>query len=118
MADDNKVQFTPLVIYPKRTKLIFALIALKKKMLTKRERRSFFFFRQHLSKNSKKIHQTLIFGCKKGYKSRNYLIYSLCCGETGIRTLETLLTFTHFPGVPLQPLEHLSVFEYCKDNTF
>ena len=40
------------------------------------------------------------------------------CGKTGIRTLETLLTFTHFPGVPLQPLEHLSVFEDCKDNTF
>ena len=32
------------------------------------------------------------------------------CGKTGIRTLETLLTFTHFPGVPLQPLEHLSYF--------
>ena len=31
-------------------------------------------------------------------------------GKTGIRTLETLLTFTHFPGVPLQPLEHLSCF--------
>ena len=30
------------------------------------------------------------------------------CGETGIRTPETLLTFTRFPGVPLQPLEHLS----------
>ena len=30
------------------------------------------------------------------------------CGEGGIRTRETLLAFTHFPGVPLQPLEHLS----------
>ena len=30
------------------------------------------------------------------------------CGERGIRTPETLLTFTRFPGVPLQPLEHLS----------
>ena len=30
------------------------------------------------------------------------------CGETGIRTPETLLEFTRFPGVPLQPLEHLS----------
>tara|TARA_R110000823_G_scaffold28280_3_gene82488 strand:- start:745 stop:1164 length:420 start_codon:yes stop_codon:yes gene_type:complete len=29
-------------------------------------------------------------------------------GERGIRTLETLLTFTHFPGVRLQPLGHLS----------
>ena len=31
------------------------------------------------------------------------------CGEGGIRTRETLLAFTHFPGVPLQPLEHLSL---------
>ena len=30
-------------------------------------------------------------------------------GERGIRTPETLLTFTRFPGVPLQPLEHLSL---------
>ena len=31
-----------------------------------------------------------------------------CCGERGIRTPDTLLTYTRFPGVPLQPLEHLS----------
>ena len=30
------------------------------------------------------------------------------CGETGIRTPETLLTLTRFPGVPLQLREHLS----------
>ncbi len=29
-------------------------------------------------------------------------------GERGIRTLDTLLTYTHFPGVRLQPLSHLS----------
>ena len=29
-------------------------------------------------------------------------------GQGGIRTLETLLTFTRFPGVRLQPLGHLS----------
>ena len=40
------------------------------------------------------------------------------CGKTGIRTLETLLTFTHFPGVPLQPLEHLSCFSVCKSTLF
>ena len=33
-------------------------------------------------------------------------------GERGIRTPETLLTFTRFPGVPLQPLEHLSLAVY------
>ena len=29
-------------------------------------------------------------------------------GESEIRTREPLLTVTRFPGVPLQPLEHLS----------
>ena len=29
-------------------------------------------------------------------------------GERGIRTLDTLLTYTHFPGVLLKPLGHLS----------
>ena len=39
---------------------------------------------------------------------------SFSSGRTGIRTLETLLTFTHFPGVPLQPLEHPSQFASAK----
>ena len=30
-------------------------------------------------------------------------------GERGIRTLETLQTLTHFPGVLLKPLGHLTV---------
>ncbi len=30
--------------------------------------------------------------------------------EGGIRTLDTLLTYTHFPGVRLQPLSHFTVF--------
>ena len=34
--------------------------------------------------------------------------FSSPCGETGIRTPDTLLGYTRFPGVPLQPLEHLS----------
>jgi hypothetical protein len=29
-------------------------------------------------------------------------------GERGIRTLDTVLPYTHFPGVLLQPLGHLS----------
>ena len=37
-------------------------------------------------------------------------IYS---GESGIRTRDTLLAYTRFPGVPLQPLEHLSWGKYC-----
>ena len=39
----------------------------------------------------------------------NLLIFSVCCGERGIRTPETVSPFTRFPGVPLQPLEHLSM---------
>ena len=31
-------------------------------------------------------------------------------GEGGIRTLDTLLAYTHFPGVLLQPLGHLTFF--------
>ena len=31
-------------------------------------------------------------------------------GEGGIRTLDTLLKYTHFPGVLFRPLRHLSVF--------
>ena len=33
-------------------------------------------------------------------------------GEKGIRTLGTLLEYTHFPGVRLRPLGHLSVPNY------
>ena len=29
--------------------------------------------------------------------------------KEGIRTPDTFLTYTRFPGVPLQPLEHLSL---------
>ncbi len=41
-----------------------------------------------------------------------------CCGENRIRTYETLLGFTRFPGVPLQPLEHLSNFGGCIQVSF
>ncbi len=37
-------------------------------------------------------------------------------GKEGIRTLEALLTLTRFPGGPLQPLEHLSVWLDCKQG--
>ncbi len=35
--------------------------------------------------------------------------------EEGIRTLDTLLTYTHFPGVRLRPLGHLSIFHIALD---
>lgn len=31
------------------------------------------------------------------------------CGESGIRTHDTLLGYTHFPGAHLQPLGHFSM---------
>ena len=52
-----------------------------------------------------------------GFSCSNYLLYLEGLfdppgkeggGEGGIRTLGTLLTYTHFPGVLLQPLGHLS----------
>ena len=50
-------------------------------------------------------------------KARKSLIYTLlevfgkpAGGESGIRTLDTLLGYTHFPGVLLRPLGQLSSF--------
>ena len=39
------------------------------------------------------------------------------CGETEIRTRDTLLEYTRFPGVPLKPLEHLSKAIPIKNGT-
>ena len=50
---------------------------------------------------------SLIFGCKKGCKSRNYLIYTLYCGETGIRTPGTS-RYNGFQDRRNRPLCHLS----------
>ncbi len=43
--------------------------------------------------------------------------HSLICGETEIRTRDTLLAYTRFPGVPLKPLEHLSRLNSRKNGT-
>ena len=42
------------------------------------------------------------------YFLTNTLCHHSYCGESGIRTHDTLLAYTRFPSVPLQPLEHLS----------
>ena len=52
---------------------------------------------------------------RKNIKSLEVLIM---CGKDRIRTYETLQGFTRFPGVPLQPLEHLSLNNACKSNVF
>ena len=52
---------------------------------------------------------TTIYANIEGFFDDHFeVILKPLCGERGIRTPETLLTFTRFPGVPLQPLEHLS----------
>ena len=43
--------------------------------------------------------------------------HSSVCGETEIRTRDTLLEYTRFPGVPLKPLEHLSRLKSRKNGT-
>ena len=53
-------------------------------------------FKQALTKNAE---SPAIQSCMQGF---------ICCGENEIRTRDTLLAYTRFPGVPLQPLEHLS----------
>ena len=44
--------------------------------------------------------------CEKSPALRAEL--QIVCGEREIRTPDTLLGYTRFPGVPLKPLEHLS----------
>ena len=79
----------------------------KKDADEKRETLILLFSPAFILKIQKKIHQTLIFGCKKGCKSRNYLIYTLYCGERGIRTPGTS-QFNGFQDRRNRPLCHLS----------
>ena len=55
-----------------------------------------------LSHNHLKMKRILI------YKKEGLLDEDPLSGESGIRTRDTLLRYTHFPGVLLQPLGHLS----------
>ncbi len=48
-------------------------------------------------------------GAENKKPAENQRVLNLFSGENRIRTCETLLTLTRFPGVPLQPLEHLSI---------
>ena len=52
---------------------------------------------------------------QKVSKIRHLFASFVLCGEKGIRTPETLLTFTRFPGGPVQPLLHLSL-PFCVTN--
>ena len=47
---------------------------------------------------------------KKDAQASLASFFLLICGETEIRTPDTLLAYTRFPGVPLKPLEHLSIY--------
>ena len=59
-----------------------------------------FFIRLHLQKPAFDVSQIK----KPAFR----LAFDGFGGERGIRTLDTLLAYTHFPGVLLQPLGHLS----------
>ena len=76
-----------------------------KKLLTHTNR----FVIDILLKNLKKYKNTqfYILGCKKGCKSRKCLIYTLYCGETGIRTPGTS-RYNGFQDRRNRPLCHLS----------
>ena len=50
---------------------------------------------------------------KKGIPQAELLAGFFFCGVTEIRTRDTLLAYTRFPGVPLQPLEHHSFVFHC-----
>src|SRR5579872_734281 len=47
-------------------------------------------------------------GCPIFEKKRDNQAIIPLSGEGGIRTLDTLLKYTHFPGVLFRPLRHLS----------
>ena len=49
-----------------------------------------------------------LFGCNKGCKSRNSLIYTLVCGERGIQTPEADKPLSGFRVRPIRSLWHLS----------
>ena len=57
--------------------------------------------------------QFYILGCKKGCKSRKCLIYTLYCGETGIRTPGTS-RYNGFQDRRNRPLCHLSKTSFQK----
>lgn len=59
----------------------------------------------------------VLFGKEEG-SHRLVRPFLLFCGKKGIRTPETLLGFTRFPGGPVQPLLHLSGFEGKNRQTF
>ena len=52
----------------------------------------------------------LLLGCKSAVSYLFRFIGFCLGGVSEIRTRDTLLAYTRFPGVPLQPLEHHSSF--------
>ena len=64
-------------------------------------------------KSPKEQPQSILPAERTGFeKSLEFFLEALnpfhSCGENRIRTCEPVLPATRFPGVPLQPLEHLS----------
>ena len=56
------------------------------------------------------LRQTKKFATPAGIKNALLLGAHFGCREDGIRTHDTLVEYTHFPGVRLRPLGHLSIW--------
>jgi site-specific DNA recombinase len=59
--------------------------------------------------NLQRLKELGLLEVEQPYDNSNGISY---CGEGGIRTLDTLLKYTHFPGVLFRPLRHLSFLLY------
>ena len=57
-----------------------------------------------------KIFESINEGVEQDSRNEILIKQNKIGGEGGIRTLDTLLTHTHFPGVRFQPLTHFTVF--------
>ena len=68
----------------------------------------------HISVHSTTTDNSLIINFVKAVHPKNNYTHFSKSGKRGIRTPDTLLTYTRFPGVPLQPLEHLSLIADAK----
>ena len=89
--------------------LFFALTVAKKDADEKRKILILLFSPAFILKFQKNNTPNLVFwGVKKGCKSRNYLIYTHCCGERGIRTPGTS-RYDGFQDRCNRPLYHLSL---------
>jgi hypothetical protein len=66
--------------------------------------------KQHIVSRFFSFEPLAIFENPENKKTARCYVAHCFCGVSEIRTRDTLLAYTRFPGVPLQPLEHHSSF--------